>query len=282
MRLAPQEVVKFKARDGLELEGLLIHPLDEKKGERYPLILAVHGGPEGHYRDGWLTGYSDPGQVAAGRGFAVFYPNYRGSTGRGVAFSKMGQGDPAGKEFDDLVDAVDHLVLSGLVDRAKVGITGGSYGGYATAWCATRYSDRFAAGVMFVGISDLVAKAGTTDIPNEELLVHALRWPWEDWKLMLDRSPINYADKARTPLLILDGKEDPRVHPSQSLVMYRYVKVRGKAPVRLVLYPGEGHGNRLAAHRLDYNLRMIQWMEHYLKGPGGAPPPYEIEYEEKK
>jgi dipeptidyl aminopeptidase/acylaminoacyl peptidase len=282
IRLAPQEVVHFKARDGLALEGLLIHPLDEKKGERYPLILTVHGGPEGHYRDGWLTGYSDPGQLAAARGFAVFYPNYRGSTGRGVAFSKLGQGDPAGKEFDDLVDAVDHLVQSGLVDRGKVGVTGGSYGGYATAWCATRYSDRFAAGVMFVGISDLVSKAGTTDIPNEELLVHARRWPWEDWKLMLERSPIYYLDKARTPLLILDGKDDPRVHPSQSLVLYRYLNARGQAPVRLVLYPGEGHGNRLAAHRLDYNLRMMQWMEHYLKGPGGAPPPYEIEYEEKK
>jgi dipeptidyl aminopeptidase/acylaminoacyl peptidase len=281
IRLAPQEVVRFKARDGLALEGLLIHPLDEKKGQRYPLILTVHGGPEAHYRDGWLTGYSDPGQLAAARGFAVFYPNYRGSTGRGVVFSKMGQGDPAGKEFDDLVDAVDHLVQTGLVDRARVGITGGSYGGYATAWCATRYSDRFAAGVMFVGISDLVSKAGTTDIPNEELLVHARRWPWEDWKLMMERSPISYLDKARTPLLILDGKDDPRVHPSQSLVFYRYLKARGQAPVRLVLYPGEGHGNRLAAHRLDYNIRMMQWMEHYLKGTGGAPPPYEIEYEEK-
>jgi dipeptidyl aminopeptidase/acylaminoacyl peptidase len=280
LRLAPQEVVKFKARDGLALEGLLIHPLEEKKGERYPLILVVHGGPEGHYRNGWLTSYSDPGQVAAARGFAVFYPNYRGSTGRGVTFSKMGQGDPAGKEFDDLVDAVDHLMASGLVDKAKVGITGGSYGGYATAWCATRYSDRFAAGVMFVGISDLVSKAGTTDIPMEELLVHARRWPWEDWKLMLERSPISYVEKSRTPLLILDGKDDPRVHPSQSLVFYRFLRIQGKAPVRLVLYPGEGHGNKNAAHRLDYNLRAIQWMEHYLKGPGGEPPPYEIGYEE--
>ncbi len=279
-RLAPQEVVKFKARDGLALEGLLIHPLDGKRGERAPLILVVHGGPEGHFRNGWLTTYSEPGQVAAASGFAVFYPNYRGSTGRGVTFSKMSQGDPAGKEFDDLVDAVDHLVAAGVADRAKVGVTGGSYGGYATAWCSTRYSDRFAAGVMFVGISDLVNKAGTTDIPREEMLVHAMRWPWEDWKLMLERSPITHADKSRTPLLILDGKDDPRVHPSQSLVLYRYLKVEGKAPVRLVLYPGEGHGNRLAAHRLDYNLRAIQWMEHYLKGPGGEPPPYEIGYEE--
>ena len=280
-RLAPQEVVKFAARDGLALEGLLIRPLDEKKGTRYPLILTVHGGPEGHYSNGWLTSYSDPGQVAAARGFAVFYPNYRGSTGRGVAFSKMGQGDPAGKEFDDLVDAVDHIVAMGLADRSKVGVTGGSYGGYATAWCSTHFTDRFAAGVMFVGISDLVSKAGTTDIPVEELMVHARRWPWDDWKLAFERSPAFLADRSRTPLLILDGKEDPRVHPSQSLVFYRYLKARGKAPVRLVLYPGEGHGNRMAAHRLDYNLRAIQWMEHYLKGPGGEPPPYEIGYEEK-
>ena len=280
-RLAPQEVVKFKARDGLPLEGLLIRPLEERKGERYPLILSVHGGPEGHHSNGWLTTYSEPGQVAAARGFAVFYPNYRGSTGRGVAFSKMGQGDPAGKEFDDLVDAVDHLVAAGLVDKAKVGITGGSYGGYATAWCSTRYSDRFAAGVMFVGISELVSKAGTTDIPMEEMMVHARRWPWDDWKLALERSPIYYADRSKTPVLILDGKDDPRVHPSQSLEFYRYMKLRGKAPVRLVLYPGEGHGNRNAGHRLDYSLRMMQWMEHYLKGPAGEPPNYEIDYEEK-
>ncbi len=177
VRLAPQEVVKFKARDGLALEGLLIRPLDEKAGAKSPLILTVHGGPESHYRNGWLTGYADPGQLGAARGFAVFYPNYRGSTGRGVAFSKSSQSDAAGKEFDDLVDAVDHLVAAGVADRAKVGMTGGSYGGYATAWCSTRYSDRFAAGVMFVGISDMVSKAGTTDIPNEEYLVHSRKWP---------------------------------------------------------------------------------------------------------
>src|SRR5262249_29047345 len=80
------------------------------------------------------------------------------------------------------------------------------------------------------------------------------------------------------PLLILHGKSDPRVHPSQSLELYRHLKVRGKAPVRLVLYPGEGHGNRRAASRLDYTLRLLQWMEHYLKGPGGEMPPSRIDY----
>lgn len=276
--LARQEVVAWKARDGLALEGILVRPLDEKKGQRYPLILAVHGGPEGHDRNGWVTTYSSPGQLAAARGFAVFYPNYRGSTGRGVAFSKMGQKDPAGREFDDLVDAVDTLIATGLVDRSRVGVTGGSYGGYATAWCSTRYSERFAAGVMFVGISDLVAKAGSTDIPDEEYLVHALQRPWENWTFMLERSPIGHLQEAKTPLLILDGKDDPRVHPSQSLVLYRYLKARNQAPVRLVYYPGEKHGNQRAASRYDYNLRMLQWFEHYLKGAGGAPPAYELDY----
>ncbi len=278
VRLAPQEVVKFKARDGLALEGLLIRPLDDRAGAKSPLILTVHGGPESHYRNGWLTGYADPGQLGAARGFAVFYPNYRGSTGRGVAFSKLSQSDAAGKEFDDLVDAVDHLVAAGVADRAKVGVTGGSYGGYATAWCSTRYSDRFAAGVMFVGISDMVSKAGTTDIPNEEYLVHSRKRAWEDWQYKLERSPIYYADKSRTPLLILDGKDDTRVHPSQSLVLYRYLKALDHAPVRLVYYPGEQHGNRRAASRYDYNLRMIQWFEQYLRGAGGAAPPYEVDY----
>ena len=278
VRFAEQEVVKWKARDGLELEGILVHPLDEKKGQRYPLILCVHGGPESHDDAGWQTGYSKPGQVAAAQGIATLYPNYRGSTGRGVAFSKLSQGDPAGKEFDDLVDAVDSLVARGLVDPKKVGVTGGSYGGYATAWCSTKFSDRFAAGVMFVGISDHVSKVGTTDIPDEEYVVHMLKRPWEEWEKLLDRSPIAYAGQCKTPLLILGGKDDPRVNPGQSRELYRQLKMRGQAPVRLVIYPGEGHGNRKACSRLDYNLRMMQWMVHYLKGPGGAMPPFEIDY----
>jgi dipeptidyl aminopeptidase/acylaminoacyl peptidase len=279
MRFAKQEVVKFKARDGLELEGVLVRPLDERAGQRYPLVLTVHGGPEAHDRNGWVTGYANLGQVGAARGFAVFYPNYRGSTGRGVEFSKLSQGDPAGKEFDDLVDAVDHLVGIGLVDKAKVGITGGSYGGYATGWGATYLTDRFAAGVMFVGISDVVSKAGTTDIANEEFYVHALKRPWEHWQFFLERSPIYHAAKSKTPLLILGGTDDPRVHPSQSLELYRYMKLQGKT-VRLVRYPGEQHGNRRAASRFDYNVRLLQWMEHYLKGPGGEMPPPDVQYED--
>jgi dipeptidyl aminopeptidase/acylaminoacyl peptidase len=186
----------------------------------------------------------------------------------------------AGAEFDDIIDGVDHLVAIGLADKKRVGITGGSYGGYAAAWGATVYTDRFAASVVFVGVTDLVSKVGTTDIPVEMYRVHyAEKWPWEQWMRVLERSPIFHAGKSKTPTLILHGEKDPRVDPGQGRELYRHLKLRGSAPVRLVTYPGEGHGNRRAASRLDYNLRVMRWMDHYLKGPGGEPPAYPVDPE---
>ena len=129
-----------------------------------------------------------------------------------------------------------------------------------------------------VGISNQLSKFGTGDIPYEMFNVHSRAWPWEDWLWMLKRSPIYHADKARTPLLIMHGDEDPRVHPSQSLEMYRHIKLRTDTPVRLVFYPGEGHGNRNAAARYDFAFRLKRWMDHYLKGPGGEAPPYEVDH----
>ena len=264
-KLAKQEIIKYKAADGLEIEGLLIYPLEYQQGNKYPVIHYIHGGPEAHENNGWLTNYSRPGQVAATKGMAVFYPNYRGSTGRGLEYTLTSQGDPAGKEFDDIVDGSKHLINIGLADPDKVGVTGGSYGGYATGWMSTKYSDHFASGVMFVGISNKVSKWGTTDIPKEEYLVHARKWIWEDYDFYLKRSPIYYADNCETPLLIMHGAEDPRVHPSQSMELYRHVKERTDTPVSLVFYPGEGHGNRNATARLDYNIRSLRWFEKYLQ-----------------
>lgn len=266
--LGQQRPLTYTARDGQRIEGVLIEPVGGVKRGGAPTILDVHGGPEAHESNGWVTDYSSPGQVAAGRGYAVFLPNYRGSTAYGTAFSKQHQGDYAGKEFNDLVDARKALIDLGITDPAKVGITGGSYGGYATAWAATALSENFAAGVMFVGVSDLISKFGTTEIPREMYLVHSRKWPWEDWQNMLERSPIYHTGKAKTPLLILHGLDDTRVDPSQSLELYQTIRLRTNTPVRLVLYPGEGHGNRKAAARYDYNLRMMEWFDRYLKGVG--------------
>lgn len=266
LKLGKQEVVKYKARDGkYDIEGILMYPLDYKPGTRVPLITVVHGGPEAHYSNGWLTGYSTPGQMATAKGYAVFYPNYRGSTGRGIEFAYSSQSDLAGKEFDDVVDGVDYLIAQGLVDEKRVGVTGGSYGGYASAWMATYYSNRFAASVMFVGISNNISKWGTSDIPEELFLVHSRKRVWDDWKWQLERSPIYYVDRAQTPILIMHGADDPRVHPAQSMELYRHIKVRKpNVPVRLIYYPGEGHGNSRSGSKYDYNLRMLQWFDTYL------------------
>ena len=275
--LAIQEPITYPARDGLELEAILMRPAERERGGN-PLIIYVHGGPEAHHSNGWLSSYSLPGQVMAGEGYAVVYPNYRGSTGRGVEFSKLDQNDYAEEEFNDLVDAKTYLVSAGMVDADRVGISGGSYGGYATMWGATALSEEFTAAVAFVGISNQTSKFGTGDIPYEMYYVHSLAWPWEDWLGMLQRSPIYHAGNAKTPLLIMGGDKDPRVHPSQSLEMYRNIKLRTDTPVRLVIYPGEVHGNRNSAARYDYSLRSKRWMDHYLKGSGGEPPPYKIDH----
>ncbi len=274
--LAEQEVVTWTARDGVTLEGILMHPLEPSEGPA-PLIMIVHGGPEGHVRNGWNTSYARPGQLAAAKGYAVFYPNYRGSTGRGVAFSKLGQGDAGGPEFDDLIDGIDHLIKSGIADRERVGITGGSYGGYATAWCATRYSERFRAGVMFNGISNKHSKALTTDIPKEDRAVHTLYDPWTRAGFALERSPLTFVEQSRTPLLIMGGAADTRVHPSQSLQLWNALRMQGKAPVRLVRYLGEPHGNRRAASRDDYVRRLMRWMNHFVLEDGKEAPPWELE-----
>ncbi|NIR42887.1 MAG: S9 family peptidase [Gemmatimonadetes bacterium] len=276
--LADQRMVSWTAADGLEIQGLLIEPLQRAAGERVPTLVVVHGGPESHRDNGWLTSYAQPGQVAAGRGYAVLYPNYRGSTGRGVAFAKADQGDGMGAEFDDILAGIDYLIERGITDPDRVGITGGSYGGYATAWGATRHSERFAAGVMRVGVSDQLSKTGTSDIPRELELVHWLTNPYENPDLFLERSPVMYTENANTPLLILHGKEDPRVNPGQSLELYRALQMTTDVPVRLVLYPGEGHGNRRAASRYDYSLRMLRWFDWFLKEGKEELPPYEIDY----
>ena len=276
--LGKQQAITYKARDDLVLEAVLIHPTSGVPREDSPLILFIHGGPEGHHSNGWMSTYSQPAHALAGQGYIVAYPNYRGSTGRGVEFSKLGQHDYAEEEFNDIVDLKKHLINEGLGSAEHVGISGASYGGYATMWAASAQSSEFAAAVAFVGISNQTSKFGTGDIPYEMFHVHSRIWPWQDWMWMLQRSPIYHAGKTRTPLLIMGGDQDPRVHPSQSLEMYRHVKLRTDTPVRLVVYPGEVHGNRNTAAQFDYGLRLQRWMDHYLKGPGGEPPAYELDH----
>jgi dipeptidyl aminopeptidase/acylaminoacyl peptidase len=278
-KLGKQEIISYKSRDDWDIEGLLIYPVDYREGQAYPLVVIVHGGPESHYSNSWITRYGSPGQVLAGQGYAVFYPNYRASTGYGVKFALEGFRDPAGKEFDDVADGIEFLIKKGIADPERVGLGGGSYGGYAAAWFASYYTKYVRAVCMFVGISDLISKGGTTDIPYEDLYVH-MEVPLEGhWEFFLKRSPIYWAHQSKTAVLIMGGTDDPRVHPSQSMEFYRRLKMNNHPAVRLVQYPGEQHGNKKQPGQIDSLYRILQWYDWYVKDKkplDGPMPPLDI------
>ena len=280
--LTRQAVHRFTASDGVTIEGVLLYPREFQEGTRYPLVIVAHGGPESHYGNQWVTTYSEWGQLLSREGYFVWFPNYRSSTGRGVAFAKADHGDPMGREFQDHLDAIGDLVSRGWVDRARVGIGGGSYGGYTAAWAATRHTEHFAAAVAAVPITWVPGLVLSSDIPREFYYVHyEEQWPHQAWDFMRERSPLTYAPNTRTPLFIAGGTSDPRVHPSQPFMLYRAVETSTDTPVRYVQYPGEGHGNRTNVFRYDFALRTLRWFQHYLR-PGDhrqdVPPPLDVEY----
>lgn len=265
--LGAQEVVRWQASDGLDIEGILILPVGhgDKDGppKPYPLVSVVHGGPESCWLNGWNTSYGRWGQVLAGRGYAVLMANYRGSTGRGVAFSKADHRDLAGREFLDVLAGIDALVARGLVDPARVGSGGGSYGGYFSAWAATRHSERFAASVVFAGITNWISFTGTSDIPEENSVVHWDLDPYLRSDLAWDRSPVAHIREAVTPTLIAHGAKDERVPPGQGTELYTALRLKG-TPVEYVTYPREPHGLRERAHQIDYMNRVLAWYDRWL------------------
>lgn len=259
-----QSSITWAGADDLEIEGILIKPVGYQEGVRYPLVVLPHGGPEGISLNGWNTRALYPVQVLANEGYVVFEPNYRGSGGRGTAFASANHRDLGGKEFDDVLLGIDHLDETGLIDPERVGISGTSYGGYFSAWAATRYSDYFAAGITFAGLSNWISFMGTTDIPHEMSVVHwDLYWfdnPGQNW----ERSPVAWLNQATTPLLVAHGLADDRVHTEQSIQLHQFLDMLD-IPTGLILYPREPHGLTERAHQLDFMNRVVDWFELYLK-----------------
>lgn len=266
-KLGEQSVVRWKAADGLELDGVLIKPVDYVAGTRYPLAVLPHGGPEGISLDGWVTRWAYPAQLFASRGYVVFMPNYRGSAGRGTAFATADHGDLGGKEFEDVLAGIDQLIADGLVDADRVGMGGWSYGGYFSGLAATAHSKRFKAAMFAAGISDWVSFTGTTEIEHENSLVHWKLWPWaspETMQLAWERSPITHVHGSTTATLIVHGLADTRVPPSQSSELYRALKHLG-VPTQLVMYPREGHGLAESVHARDFMQRFLDWFDTHVK-----------------
>jgi len=264
VRWSRQESIEWTGADGWTIGGVLTYPLDYVEGQRYPLILQVHGGPEGVSLDGWTTSATYPVDILAANGYMVLQPNYRGSAGRGVAFSKADHDDLGGKEYDDVLAGIDALVARGLVDNDRIGTGGWSYGGYFSAWAATRHSERFKAAVVAAGLTNWVSFTGTTDIPQEMSLVHWDQWWWENPQLHWERSPLAHINNAQTATLIAHGTADARVHPEQSLELYTALRTKG-VPTELVFYPRQPHGLVDRAHQIDFANRVVGWFDKYVK-----------------
>jgi dipeptidyl aminopeptidase/acylaminoacyl peptidase len=269
VQLGEQEVVRWKARDGWDIEGVLVKPVGYRAGQRYPVIMQPHGGPEAADLNGWLGTHTRWGQMLAGRGYAVFYPNYRGSIGRGPAFAMGDHRDLMGREFEDMLDGLDHLVKVGIADPTRIGVGGGSYGGYTSAWAGTYASERFRAAVMWMGISNWISMTGTADIFYENSTVHwdLMMYENNNYEIYWERSPLKHIQNANTPMLIIHGAVDPRVPIGQSEEMYTALKWKG-VPVEFVRYPRAGHGVTERAHQEDFMNRVIAWFDKYVKTAG--------------
>ena len=256
--------ISWKAKDGLEITGLLMLPYDYQAGKKYPCLVQIHGGPESAYVEGWTTNYVTWSELLAARGYVVFSPNYRGSTGRGVAYAKADHKDLGGKEFDDVLDGLDFLAKQGYVDLERVGIGGFSYGGYFSAWAATRHSEHFKAASMGAGIANWLSFTGTSDIPKENSMVHWNLDVYKNMPLVWDRSPMAHVEKSQTALLISHGDKDDRVPLGQGWEIYTAMKLLGKT-VEFDIYPREAHGFGERNHQLFSIKRNLEWFEKYVK-----------------
>jgi acylaminoacyl-peptidase len=259
--VAVPERQEFVAEDGLSIEGWLMMPAHHDPARVHPLVLEVHGGPHAQY--GWT--FFHEFQVLAGMGFLVLFVNPRGSDGYGESFKRAVVRDWGGADFGDLMGALDQLIArTGFVDERRLGVAGGSYGGYMTNWIVGQ-TERFAAAAAMRSISNLVSNYAQHDIAPwavEEMGAP----PWEVLDELWRRSPIRYADRIRTPLLLLHSEMDLRCPISQADELFGALRLLGRE-VELVRFPGESHDLSRSGRpdrRVERLHRIAGWFERYL------------------
>ncbi len=261
--LVTPEFYKYKSFDGQEIEAALLKPASYDSKAKLPLIALIHGGPTGAWEDTvevW-------GQLLASRGYAIFYPNIRGSIGYGQKLIEMNRGDWGGGDFKDVMAGVDDLIARGIADPDRLAIGGWSYGGYMAEWAITQ-TTRFKAAVSGAGLSDLISEYGTEQHPSYDEWFYGV--PYEPEKIagLLNSSPFVHLKNVKTPTLILQGEADTVDPVGQSLELYRGLKRYGVA-TELVLYPREPHGFHEEKHLVDRLNRILAWYDKYLKGDSG-------------
>ncbi len=265
--LGDTDVVTWKSRDGLEVEGVLVKPVGYQPGKRYPLLVVVHGGPSGAHYASFKVTPGDGGQHWAGQGWAVLYPNPRGSANYGEKFMRANLLDWGGGDYRDIMTGVDALVERGIADPDRLAVMGWSYGGYMTCWIVSQ-TTRFKAAMVGAGLTSLFSMYGTNDIPGTLAMYFGGLPTEQTLPLYKARSGITYVDRVTTPVLILHGGNDERVPIGQPMEFYRALKDRGKT-AELVFYPREGHGLGEYYHQLDRLKRQFEWITKHTLGTSG-------------
>ncbi|KAF2485737.1 acylaminoacyl-peptidase [Neohortaea acidophila] len=255
----PMEEISWTASDGTEIQGYLSLPKSGKKP--HPLVLHVHGGPIAAFSNGWQLKYPFV-PVFAANGYAVLSPNPRGSKGRGDAFVSQLQGDMGGIDAGDLLSGIDVLVEKGIVDPKRVGVMGGSYGGFMAAWLPTQ-SKRFAAAIPLAPVTDWFSEHTTSNIGNFDRMMMSPDDPYAPAGRYYDQSPLRFVQHCSTPVLQLVGADDRCVPASQSLQFHNALVEHGTES-SLVTYPGEGHGVRKFPAVIDLCVRMLAWLNRHM------------------
>lgn len=260
--LGQLEIVRWESDPGVEVEGLLFKPVGYQEGQRYPLVVQIHGGPTWLWTNQFAATWHEWAHALAGRGYAVLMPNPRGSTGRGPAYSNALFGDVGGCEYRDIMAGVDYLIERGIADPERLGVGGWSWGGYMTAWIVSQ-TTRFKAAVMGAGLPNMISDNGLGDIPSANLSYFETS-PYHDPEPYFERSAIRYIRNATTPTLILHGEEDRRVAMAQGQEMYVALRTLG-VETQFVTYPREGHSIQERKHQVDLIDRVIGWFDRHLR-----------------
>lgn len=258
------ERVTWRAPDDLEIQGWLLLPHGRRP---HPLIMNVHGGPVSHWRPMWLGRRLAPVLMLISRGYAIFLPNPRGSSGRGQDFVRHVLGDMGGADATDCLSGLDHLVARGIADPRRIGVTGGSYGGFMTSWLITQDA-RFAAAVSVAPVTNQVTEHLVSNIPHFVSLFLADTYTNPGGKYF-QRSPVMHAHKARTPTLSICGALDRCTPPEEAVQFHNALRENSVESVLLV-YPEEGHGIRKLPAAIDYAARLVAWFEDYMPAREGA------------
>jgi len=255
----PLATIRYASFDGKQIEAGLLLPADYEKDTRIPMVALVHGGPTGR----WADVFNSWGQLLATRGYAVLYPNIRGSTGYGHEFLALNKGDWGGSDFKDVMAGLDHMIEEGIADPDLLGVGGWSYGGYMAAWAVTQTA-RFKAAVSGAPMTDLASEYGTEEASINPYDTWFMGTPYEDLQLFIERSPVTYVGRVTTPTIILCGENDVTDPIGQCQQFYRGLK-RYEVVTELVIYPREGHGIREEKHQIDLLQRMLDWFETHLR-----------------